>query len=303
MDYLANLQDLALFVEIARLGSFQLASANAGIPPATCSRRIAALEKRLGAQLLTRNARKLELTAAGQQYLELWLPIMNDAQAAHKTLRKNSDELAGELHVTMPVDLGLSLVGPLLPGFCDQYPDVQFRLDLSSRHVDLVRENFDVAFRIGPIHDDSLVSRRIGDVAFATYASPAYLEKRGSPQHPDDLANHDCLCISTGMRPGPWRFRQGRRDINVTINCRFQINNIGLLLALTTQGLGIALLPEPLAADGVKAGRLIPILQKFVPPAIPIQAVMPHRLQRKLVRTFLGYVEDHFAWQAIPVPS
>jgi DNA-binding transcriptional LysR family regulator len=289
------LDDMALFVEVARAASFTRASAALGMPGATLSRRIAAMEQRLGVRLFERSTRRVTLTEAAMRYLERCGPVVDEARRAEATLRSVAERPSGHLRVSMPVDLGLHWVGPLLPEFASQYPGITLDIDLSSRVADMAMERLDLALRLGPVKREGLVVRRLGSVRQAAYAAPGYLERHGRPKQPADLAHHQCLRLGTAARASIWRFTLGMQAHEVTVRGRWGLNNIGLMRLLAERQLGVALLAPELAQASVQAGRLEPVLRGFAAPALPLHAVMTSRLQTAAAKAFVEFMVTRLA--------
>ena len=196
------LQDMALFVEVARAQSFTRASQVSGIPIATLSRRVATLEKRVGVRLLERTTRRLALTEPGRRYLERCERIVQEADIAHEILKEAAERPAGHLRISMPVEFGLISVAPVIDEFARHYPEITIDAELSSRPADFIDDNVDVSIRLGEIRDTSLIARRLGVAARLLYAAPSYLARRGVPNHPRDPANTTASCSPT------WRNRK-----------------------------------------------------------------------------------------------
>jgi DNA-binding transcriptional LysR family regulator len=195
----------------------------------------------------------------------------------------------------MPVDLGVALIGPMLPPFARLYPAVSFEVDLSPRHRDLVAEPVDVALRLGTVRDASLISRRIGWMEQGLFASAGYLERRGAPAGPSDLVEHDCIFVGGGKSSATWRFeRDGSRSLSVTVRGRFSVNNHGLMRTLAERDMGIAALAPSLCRDAISTGRLTPVLADWTVPRLGVFAVTTSRLQSAIVRAFVDFVADRF---------
>lgn len=292
----ASLDDLALFVEVARTRSFTLAGKRLGVPSATLSRRIAAMEKRLGVRLFDRTTRRVALTPAAQRYLDRCAHLVDEARLAEDALRESAAAPSGHLRVSMPVDLGTFWVGPLLPEFARQNPGVTLDVELSARNVDFVAERVDVALRLGAVKAELLIARKLGAIKQALFAAPAYLDRRGRPSHPAELGGHDCLHLGTAARPTRWRLIDAKQSCEVEIRGRFGLNNIGLMRLLAERGMGIAMLSPLLARDSVSAGRLEPVLATFAAPGLPLHALTTSRLQPAVVRAFLAFLASHMAF-------
>ena len=290
MNDLSVLHDMTLFVEVARTCNFSRAGANLGVPVATLSRRIAAMEQRFGVRLFDRTTRRVELTDAGQRYFDRCGDLVDQARLAQEALRDAAEGLTGNVRVSMPVDLGVNHVGPMLPEFTRRFPGITFELDLSPSHRDLVGEHVDVAIRIGAVKGDQLIVRRIGTVEMLMFAAPTYLERRGEPQQPADLVEHECFNLLAPGREARWRLLRDGAAMEVTVRGRLATNNLGLMRLLAERGLGIAVLSHALAREAVNAGRLVQVLPGWTLPPLPVHAVMSSRLQPASVRVFLDFL-------------
>jgi DNA-binding transcriptional LysR family regulator len=284
------LQDMALFVEVARAGSFTGAAKASGVPIATLSRRIAALEKRVGVRLFERTTRRLAVTEPGRRYLERCEVIVQEAGLAHEALMDTARRPAGRLRLSMPVEFGLSLIAPIVDEFARRYPEIAFDLDLSSRPAALVDQKVDVSIRLGEITDPSLVVRRLGGAARLFYASPAYLARRGTPGQPSDLGAHDCILQSYMVRPTVWRLISGDSAIDVEVRGRFSTNNVSMTLWLAEQGHGVAALSPAIARPAHEAGAVRRVLDGWSLPPMPVHAVMTSRLMPARVRLFVDFL-------------
>jgi DNA-binding transcriptional LysR family regulator len=290
MGNLAALHDMTLFVEVARTASFSGASRNLGVPAATLSRRIAAMEREFGVRLFDRNTRKVELTEAGRRYFERCQHLVDEALLAQEALRESAEQPSGHVRISMPVDLGVFVVGPLLPEFARQYPGIGFDIDLSPRHTDLIGEHVDIAIRLGTVRDEQLVARRLGSIDQALYAAPAYLAQRGHPAQPADLVEHECIFVRNPQRQALWRLQRDGEAAEVAVRGRFMVNNLGLMRLLAERGMGIAALASSLVRDAVVHERLQQVLPEWAVPRLPIQAVMSSRLQPARVRVLLDFL-------------
>lgn len=276
------LHDMTLFVEVARTASFSRASANLGVPGATLSRRIAAMERKVAVRLFDRTTRKVELTEAGRRYFERCGPLVDEARLAQEALRESADRPVGHLRVSMPVDTGVHHIGPVLPEFARQYLGITFGLDLSPRHSDLV--------------GDQLVVRRIGVISLHLFAAPSYLDRYGRPQQPSELVEHDCIALAQAPQGASWRLLRDGESTEVKVRGRFGINNPGLACVLAERGMGIAVLSQAIAREAVMAGRLVAVLPEWALPALPVHAVMSSRLQPAAVCAFVNFLASRLAF-------
>jgi DNA-binding transcriptional LysR family regulator len=284
------LQDMALFVDVARALSFTRASKTSGIPIATLSRRIALLEKHVGVRLFTRTTRRLSLTEPGKRYLERCERIVQEAAVAHEALKEAAERPAGHIRISMPVEFGLTLIAPIIDEFARLYPEITVDAELTSRPADFGDENIDVSIRLGEIRDQSLIARRLGSATRLLYASPSYLARHGVPQHPIDLKEHDCILQSYMADPNVWRLISGESAIDVEVHGRFSTNNVSMTLKFAEQGHGIAALSPPIARPAHDIGAVRHILPDWTFPPAPVHAVMTSRLVPARVRAFVDFL-------------
>jgi DNA-binding transcriptional LysR family regulator len=290
MGDLSALHDMTLFVEVARTASFSCASRNLGVPGATLSRRIAAMERAFGVRLFDRTTRRVDLTEAGQRYFERCGPLVDEARLAQEALREAAAQPSGHVRLSMPVDLGVTVIGPLLTEFARQFPGISFDLDLSPRTTDLVGEQVDVAIRLGTVKDEQLVARRIGSLEQRLFAAPAYLALRGEPLQPADLAEHDCILLRSAQRQALWRLQRDTEAAEVRVRGRFMVNNVSLMRVLAERGMGVAVLDPSLVREPLAQGRLLPVLPAWAAPRLALHAVMSSRLQPAKVRALIDFL-------------
>jgi len=290
MSDLSALHDMTLFVEVARAKNFSVAGRHLGVPVATLSRRIAGMEREFGVRLFDRTTRRVELTEAGARYFERCAHLADEAKLAQESLRETAGKPSGHLRLSMPVDLGVHVIGPLLPEFARQFPGITFDIDLSSRHTDLVGDHVDVAIRLGEVKDGQLVARRIGSAERVLFASPAYLDLRGEPAEPTDLVEHECVLLRTPRRQASWRLERGGAVVDVLVRGRVMVNNQGLMRQLVERGLGIGVLSPGLARDALASGRLVRVLPQWIMQPLPVHAVTASRLQPASAKAFIEFL-------------
>lgn len=284
-----HLNDMALFVEVVNAKSFRRAAEAIGMPNSTLSRRISALEKAIGLRLLHRTTRKIELTEAGQLYFERSKRIVEEARLAHEQLGEMLAQPTGVLRASLPVDFATIYLTPLIAEFARRYPGIKFEFDLTPRRVDLVAEPFDVAIRMGELTDSSLIARRLARLPRFLYASPRYLELAGEPEHPRDLAQHECLCMP---RAANWTLDDGARKVEVVVGGRFTLNSVGMMRRLATLDMGVALLAEEIAADDLADGRLRRVLPQWQASPISVYAITETRLLPAKTQRFIEFLQE-----------
>ena len=273
--------DLLMFAKVMEAGSLTQAAERLHLPKSTVSRRLSALETRLGEKLLQRSTRRLTLTDFGQGVLEHARAVALEVDGAltlalHRQLRPR-----GRLRVSMPSDLARLVLSNAIARFAIEQPEVQLELDLSPRRVDLIAEGFDLALRVGPLNADSqLAARRLTRLNTGLYASPAYLLTHGEPQLPEGLTSmHGLLIRSRGGDPMPWELLRGddQPAISVLPEHRTLANAPDMLLLLAKAGVGIAAVDQHMAGPLVTSGELVPVLPAWSMPTIDCWAVFPER--------------------------
>ncbi|HET7549016.1 MAG TPA: LysR family transcriptional regulator [Usitatibacter sp.] len=290
--------DLLLFARVADLGSFSRAAERLGLPKSTVSRRVSALESRLGERLLQRTTRKLVLTELGQAVLEHARHVAEDVEAASALAANRQVEPRGRLRVTMPHDLGNLMLAPLLARFARAHPAVTLEIDLSSRFVDLIGESFDLAIRMGELADDATLSaRRVATFTQGLYASPAYLKRRGAPRDPEGLMAHEALHVaSRSGEPMPWALRRGAAEWRGVPPARAIANSPELLMRMALEGAGIAIVTDHFALAHVKKKQLACVLPKWRPAPVAAWAVFPgRRLMPAKTRAFIDALAALFS--------
>jgi DNA-binding transcriptional LysR family regulator len=282
---------MALFVEVVKAGGFRHAAEALGIPNSTLSRRISSLEKAIGLRLLNRTTRKIELTEAGQIYFDRCKRIVDEARLAHEQLGEMLTQPSGILRASLPVDFSTTYLAPLIVEFARRYPGISFDFDLTSRRVDLISEPFDVAIRMGATPDSNLIARQLANLPCYLYASPKYLYQSGEPTHPNELMNHECLRFRTS-KGSLWKLHTADQSIEVSVGGRFRTNSVGLIRRLASLDLGIAVLPEEIAAEDLAQGRLRRILSDWKGAPIPVYAITETRLLPAKTQRFIEFLRE-----------
>jgi DNA-binding transcriptional LysR family regulator len=284
-----QLDAIRAFLAVAGAGSLSAAGRRLGLPVATVSRRITALEAHVGARLVSRTTRRMALTDAGARYREACARVLTELEAADREVAGARDELAGPLVVTAPVMFGRLHVVPIVAEFLREHPRVDVRLLLGDRNAELIDEGIDVAVRIGALPDSSLVAVRVGSIRRIVCASPKYLRARGTPAAPEELAAHDCIAFTGTDSAERWVFRRGGRALAVALRPRLVVTTADAAVEAALADLGVTRVLSYQAAAGIAAGRLVPMLERFEPPVVP--ATVLHRegrSPRPKVRRFVS---------------
>lgn len=302
-----RIDDLQAFVAVVEAGSFTAAAERLGLAKSAISRRVSALEERLGAQLLRRTTRRLSLTDSGSGLYERGLRILADLDEAEAAVAEEHGELRGQLRVALPLSFGVRHMFEPIAEFRRQHPGIEFSLDLNDRRVDLVEEGADLAIRIGRLKDSSMIARRLFESRTVVCASRDYLDKHGRPQTPTDLKQHACLVYGNLSDPGKWVCRDalGERHA-VDVKIEMTASSGDFLCNMAMQGIGIAMQPTFIAGSAICNGDLTPILTEYEWPTAPAYAVYPptRRLSSR-VRAFIDFLARRFDgvpyWDIVPV--
>ncbi|MGI2035488.1 LysR substrate-binding domain-containing protein [Rhizobium panacihumi] len=281
MDRLAGLQ---FFVRVVESGSFSQAARELGVGQPTVSKQIAALERRLGAQLLIRTPRALRPTSTGLDFYQAAARLLGDLDDAESRVGDSHDRPSGAVRVAVPPILTSMVIVPKLPNFYQRFPDVTVEFVVSERYADLVQEGLDLAIRVGHLDSSGLVARRIGSMRIATVASPAYLARHGVPMRPSDLADHHLLPNRYLAAIIDWQFTNCERNTLSPGAGMFSANSPADMRAAALAGLGIVQSARTLFEADLRSGELIELLVNFVTDPFPLHAVysssrIPHRVR------------------------
>ncbi len=283
-------QELRVFIAVADSGGLaKAASVIHGSPPAV-TRTLASLEERLGVRLFDRTTRSLRLTEPGMKFLDEARRILGDLETAEQEMAGQSNVVSGNLTLTTSLTFGRAMLQPIVSDFIDAHPHITVSLLLFDRVVDLIDEGFDLAVRIANLPDSSLVSRHVGDVRRMLVASPDYLSKHGSPKTPEDLKTHTVIG-QTGLMPNrELRYFKAGKPARITLPIRFEINDALACISAAEQGKGITIALSYMVSDALRKGRLVPVLNKFRPPPVPVNLIYAQRrIVAPKLRAFIDF--------------
>ncbi|MDG5494789.1 LysR family transcriptional regulator [Niveispirillum sp. BGYR6] len=297
-----RLEDLRLFTLVAEGRSFTRAADRLGLSKSAASRRIGELETRLGARLFNRTTRHISLTQVGEGFYQRVSQILEALEEAERSVASQHAAPRGRLKLAAPMSFGIQHLSSAVAEFMERYPEVEVEMELSDRFVDLVDEGFDLAVRIGRLKDSSLVARRLCPVRAVLCASPGYLARRGTPQVPADLLQHDCLIYTNSSTPEQWSFRTepgAEETRSIRVNGRLYANNGDALREAAVTGQGLVLLPTFIVGEALSRGRLVPVLDDYLLSQSAVHAVYPaNRHLSPKVRAFVDFLASRFG----PVP-
>lgn len=284
-------ESIAAFVAVAKAAGFSAAAREMNIPLATVSRRVAELEAELGVRLLHRSTRQVALTEGGQNYFAICQRVLEDLKDADEAVRGEYRTPKGDLTVTAPMGFGRIHVQPVALEFLSTYREINLKLLLVDRVVDLVEEHVDAALRIAELPDSNMIARPIGSVCMIVTASPQYLKRRGVPRHPSELVDHDCIAWSGGGPLNAWWFGVDGVDQTFTVRPRLATTSADAAIAAAQSGLGLAQTTDYQAAQGLQDGSLALVLSEFECALTPVNLVYPsNRLVPLKLRAFVDFM-------------
>jgi DNA-binding transcriptional LysR family regulator len=295
-----KLKQLESFVSVSTRGSLTAAAKAEGVAPAIMGRRLDALEERLGVKLLVRTTRRITLTHEGSAFLEDCQRLLADFANAEASVSAGGVKASGHLRITAPAGFGRRHVAPLVPRFRELHGDVSISLNLSDRVVDLPGEGFDCAVRVGDLPDSSLVSLRLADNRRMCVATPDFLQRHGTPQHPNELVRFACLSLSSdASQTRGWAFRVPKGSSHEVVHLKpggpLDCSDGQVLHDWCLGGWGIAWRSTWEVESEVKAGRLVEVLAGFAAPPNGIYAVFPQRKHLPLrVRLWIDFLKHSY---------
>jgi DNA-binding transcriptional LysR family regulator len=292
-----RLTSMAVFVKAADLGSFAAAADAMGMSPQMVAKHVVFLEDRLGVALLHRTTRRQSLTDVGRTYYDRCKIVLTEAEAADSLAQDMRSQPKGILRVNAPMTFGSFSLAPFVTRYLDRYPDMHIDLTLNDRFVDPLEDGFEVMVRIGEVEDGALIAHPLAPYRLIACASPAYLERRGTPQTPAELEQHDCLAYDywSPSIPCRWRFTRNGKTEDVKARGRVRSNDWKALLHAAIESYGITLGPESALKAEISAGRLVRVLPDYEGPVRPMHVLYPAgRRPTVKVRSFIDAVVEEF---------
>jgi DNA-binding transcriptional LysR family regulator len=282
-----DLSGMAVFVRIVENGSLNAAGRDLGLPKATVSRRLRLLAASVGAPLLTRSSRALNLTDAGRRFFERVRPIVRAAEAAQSEIRTANIEPTGRLRLTAPVAFGQAVIAPKLIGFLEQHRRVQADLHFSDDRINIIAEGFDLAIRMGELADSDLISKRLTELSMVLVASPSYIARHGAPEDVLDLQQH--TAVLTHKNLDHWSVN----GETVRVSWRINTGNVAVTRDAVRAGLGITRLPAFFIAEDLADGKLVQLLPQYELPKTVVTALYPRSIVPSLaLRTLIEILPE-----------
>lgn len=264
-----------MFVKVVKIGGFSKAAEAMRIPKSTVSKAVSRLENETGSKLLIRTTRSQTLTAAGRAFYDSCVGPIQAIEDAQKSLSGNDSLLTGTLKITAPEDLGTEVIAPAVGHLIHRHPGLKFELIYSDQVMDLVKDGYDLAVRIGNLKESSLKSKKLGEVKLIPVASPEYLRNKSKINQPEDLVNHTCLTLGPRGGQGEWLLKSKSRQARVSIDPRIVSNQMSSLLKATLANAGVSVIPEFLCRQALDSGRLVRVLPQWTTVGLPVSLLSP----------------------------
>ncbi|AFQ50587.1 LysR family transcriptional regulator [Burkholderia cepacia] len=292
--------ELGFFCLLVKQGSLAATARELNLTPPAVSRRLSAMEDRLGVRLLNRTTRRISLTSEGEVYFANARRILSDIDDMERLVSSTREAPKGLLRVNAPLGFGRSYIGPSIPVFSQAYPDVEVQLHLTDRPVSLPDESIDLSVRFGEMPDSRLIAKKIASNRRLLVSSPAYLRDAGQPAHPHDLTHHQCIVLrQNDAAYGNWRLTRGGRTETVKVHGKLSTNDGEVALNWALEGHGILMRAEWDIAKYLRSGRLVQVLSDFDTPPADIYVVYPERLNLSAkVACFVEHLRNYLGEHA-----
>ena len=292
---MGQLEDMAMFVRIVEAGSITKAAEQLNIAKSAVSRRLKELESRLGSQLISRTTRQSNLTQAGEHYYQRACSILNEVDALNEQTSGTPTQIEGTLKMTAPLSFSLLHLNQVIDDFISLHPDLNFELDLSDRHVDLVEESYELAIRIRELQDSSYQARRLALIRFVMCASPEYLAKNGTPDTLATLAKHEFVQYGLSKSSTLELLDNNGKKHNFTFTSKIKATNGEFLVDMAIRGHGITYIPTFIAYKALAAGKLVTVMPDYQLPTLNAYAVYPkNRFLSQRCRYLIDFIAERF---------
>ncbi|WP_296256409.1 MULTISPECIES: LysR family transcriptional regulator [unclassified Pseudomonas] len=287
-------QAMAVFVKVVETGSLTAAARQCEMSTTMVGNHLKALEQRLGVSLLQRTTRRQNLTEFGLQYYRRCVEVLGLVNDAQRMAEHAQTQPSGTLRLTAPPAFGAERLAPMLSDFTQRYPELKVEVVLSNQLMDLIEHGFDAAIRLGIPEPSALIARPLQDYTLTICASPDYLKRRGTPRIADDLRDHHCLAFAYSAGDDwraadkLWKLTGPQGVTEIPVSGPMIVNSSPALRQAALAGMGVAMLPDVLISEDLKAGLLVPLLQDYQPPSRPMWLLYPQdRYRLPKVRHFV----------------
>lgn len=290
-----TIDGMRTFLAVVTEGSFSRAAERLNMSPQLVSKYVAQLEARLGARLLNRSTRRLSITEVGQAYFERCGDVLADIDEMESAVGDATTAARGTLRINAPMSFGTLHLSRAIADYQCEQPEVAVDLTLDDRVVDIVSEGYDMAIRIGRLHESSLIARKLAPIRLVVCASPDYIAEHGVPSTPEELKDYECLRYTLSSYSDRWRFQDNAETLDVRVTGKFSASNGDAIRLAAIAGRGLALQPTFIVGEDISAGRLQLVLGDYEVEPMGLYAVYAHRkyLSGK-VRTFVDFLDGYF---------
>lgn len=298
------LPEMAIFVHVAESESFSSTAKSLGVAPSSVSRSITRLEGALKQKLLHRTTRTMRLTDKGEEIYRICRDIMKTAKLATNAAQSDDSEISGVLKVAAPKALAKQILMPVILDFITLHPKVDFQLHVTDHHIDLIRDDIDVLIHITDKPIESLVGKRLTECRLIMCASPSYIAQFGKPLHPQDLLNHNCLCLGEDLKDSYWKLTSTDQTCSINVKGTFHVNHSEIRREAVIRGIGISVFPEFSIHHHINSGEVVPLLSDWCINGNYQGEIIAQYAQSKYLptqlTTFLKYLTEYFsavAWK------
>ncbi|RTZ17989.1 LysR family transcriptional regulator [Vibrio aquaticus] len=293
------LSEMAIFVNVVESGSFSKTAKKLGLSPSSVSRSITRLENALEEKLLERTTRQMRLSTKGQEVYGLCSDMMYSAKMAVSAAQTNKKEVSGSLRIAAPKALSRQVLMPMILDFIDQYPNVALQLKVADHYIDPIGDEVDVIIHITDKPVEGLIAKTLTECRLIMCASPSYLASHGTPAHPNDIANHNCLCLGENPRDRVWGFTQGTQKVSVNAKGSFAVNHSEIRREAVLRGVGISVFPEFAIQPYLDSGQVLEVLKDWHVGGNYQGKVTAQYAQSKFIpeqiKAFVDYLQERFA--------
>jgi len=292
------LSEMAIFVNVVESGSFSKTAKKLGLSPSSVSRSITRLENALEEKLLERTTRQMRLSTTGQEVYSLCSDMMNSAKMAVSAAQADKSEVSGSLRVAAPKALSRQVLMPMILDFIDAYPNVALQLKVADHYIDPIGDEVDVIIHITDKPTEGLIAKTLDECRLIMCASPNYIEQHGMPIHPDDIAQHNCLCLGENPRDRVWDFTHNLKKVSINVSGSFAVNHSEIRREAVIRGVGISVFPEFAIRSYIDAGEVVEVLKDWHVGGNYQGKVIAQYAQSKFIpgqiKTFVEYLQQRF---------
>lgn len=292
------LSEMAIFVNVVESGSFSKTAKKLGLSPSSVSRSITRLENALEEKLLERTTRQMRLSTTGQEVYSLCSDMMNSAKMAVSAAQADKSEVSGSLRVAAPKALSRQVLMPMILDFIDAYPNVALQLKVADHYIDPIGDEVDVIIHITDKPTEGLIAKTLDECRLIMCASPSYIEQHGMPIHPDDIAQHNCLCLGENPRDRVWDFTHSLKKISINVSGSFAVNHSEIRREAVIRGVGISVFPEFAIRSYIDSGEVVEVLKDWHVGGNYQGRIIAQYAQSKFIpgqiKTFVEYLQQRF---------